>query len=118
LRLYHTVQPGEVEEKKKQILDVFDTPDPKSDPITRKLTEDDLQTAAHVAVTLDKFVEEKKLDGLAYYYEGQPDSELRRIVTNLIVGNSLLTGAGFPMCGESDLKTCIAMLIMDRLDIG
>ena len=22
------------------------------------------------------------------------------------------------MCGESDLKTCIAMLIMDRLDIG
>ena len=25
---------------------------------------------------------------------------------------------GFPMCGEYDLKTCIAMLIMDRLDIG
>jgi len=22
------------------------------------------------------------------------------------------------MCGESDLKTCVAMLIMDRLDIG
>ena len=39
-------------------------------------------------------------------------------MTNLIVGNSLLTAAGFPMCGESDLKTCIAMLIMDRLDIG
>jgi L-arabinose isomerase len=40
------------------------------------------------------------------------------LVTNLIVGNSLLTAAGFPMCGESDLKTCIAMLMMDRLDIG
>jgi L-arabinose isomerase len=40
------------------------------------------------------------------------------MVTNLIVGNSLLTAAGFPMCGESDLKTCIAMMIMDRLDIG
>ena len=26
--------------------------------------------------------------------------------------------AGFPMCGESDLKTCIAMLIEDRLGIG
>jgi L-arabinose isomerase len=34
------------------------------------------------------------------------------------VGNSLLTAAGFPMCGESDLKTCVAMLIMDRLEIG
>ena len=43
---------------------------------------------------------------------------MRQLVTNLIVGNSLLTAAGFPMCGESDLKTCIAMLIMDRLDIG
>jgi L-arabinose isomerase len=30
----------------------------------------------------------------------------------------MLTAASFPMCGESDLKTCIAMMIMDRLDIG
>jgi len=43
---------------------------------------------------------------------------MRELVTNLIIGNSLLTAAGFPMCGESDLKTCIAMMIMDRLDIG
>ena len=118
LRLHRTAAASEIEAKSRQILSVFDTPDPKSDPITRKLTSEDLQLAAHVAVTLDKFVAEKKLDGLAYYYEGEPDSELRRIVTNLIVGNSLLTGAGFPMCGESDLKTCVAMLILDRLDIG
>ena len=39
-------------------------------------------------------------------------------MSNLIVGNSLLTSAGFPMCGEYDIKTCIAMLIMDRLEIG
>jgi L-arabinose isomerase len=71
-----------------------------------------------VAVALDKFVDANNLDGLAYYYEGEPDSPMRKLVTNLIVGNSLLTAAGFPMCGESDLKTCIAMLIMDRLDIG
>jgi L-arabinose isomerase len=43
---------------------------------------------------------------------------MRKLVTNRIVGNSLLTGAGFPMCGEYDIKTCIAMLIMDRLEIG
>ena len=43
---------------------------------------------------------------------------MRTLVTNLIIGNSLLTGAGFPMCGEFDIKTCIAMLIMDRLEIG
>jgi len=118
VRLYRTVRPAEIEAKKAEILGMFDTPDPKSDPVTRKLTDEDLHTAAQVAVALDKFVDEKQLDGLAYYYEGEPDSETRKVVTNLIVGNSLLTAAGFPMCGESDLKTCIAMLIEDRLDIG
>jgi L-arabinose isomerase len=118
LRLERSVTDREVEAKKSQILEMFDTPDPKSDPVTRRLTEEDLHVAARVAVGLDKFVEEKDLDGLAYYYEAEEGSEMRRVVTNLIVGNSLLTAAGFPMCGESDLKTCIAMLIEDRLDIG
>lgn len=118
LRLEQTVKDAEIERKKAKILDMFDTPDPKSDPITRKLTDEDLYTAARTAVALDKFVDEFELDGLAYYYEGQPGSAVRKLVTNLIVGNSLLTAAGFPMCGESDLKTCLAMLIMDRLDIG
>lgn len=118
LELEKQVAEPEIEAKTAQILAMFDTPDPESDPITRKLTDDDLRTAARVAVALDRFIDEKQLDGLAYYYEGRPDSDVRRLVSNLIVGNSLLTAAGFPMCGESDLKTCIAMLIMDRLDIG
>ena len=118
LKLEETVTEEEIENKKIEILNLFDTPDPKSDPITEKLTENDLQVAARVAVALDKFVNAYNLDGLAYYYEGQGGSPLRELVTNLIVGNSLLTAAGFPMCGESDLKTCVAMLVMDRLDIG
>ena len=118
LKLEQMVTREEIEGKKTVILNLFDTPDPKSDPITEKLTEKDLHIAARVAVALDKFVNEYNLDGLAYYYEGQEGSPTRELVTNLIVGNSLLTSAGFPMCGESDLKTCIAMLIMDRLDIG
>ncbi len=118
LRLERTVTQPEIDAKKAAILELFDTPDPVSDPITTKLTEGDLQVAARVAVALDKFVDEKHLDGLAYYYAGEEGSPLRQLVTNLIVGNSLLTAAGFPMCGESDLKTCIAMMIMDRLEIG
>ncbi len=118
LKLERAVTGKEIEAKKTQILDLFNTPDPKSDPITAKLTETDLQAAARVAVALDKFIDAYDLDGLAYYYEGEEGSPMRTLVTNLIVGNSLLTAAGFPMCGESDLKTCIAMMIMDRLDIG
>jgi len=115
---YETPEPEAVEKWKKQILEFFDTPDPKSDPLTEKLSEQDLETAARAAVALECLIDERDLDGLAYYYEGKPGSELRTLVTNLIVGNSLLTGGGFPMCGEFDIKTCIAMMIMDRLDIG
>ncbi|MHC4630888.1 MAG: L-fucose/L-arabinose isomerase family protein, partial [Planctomycetota bacterium] len=118
LKLEYTVTKEEIEAKKAQILDLFNTPDPESDPITEKLTDKDLHVSARVAVALDKFIDAYHLDGLAYYYEGEEDSSMRDLVTNLIVGNSLLTAAGFPMCSESDLKTCIAMMIMDRLDIG
>lgn len=115
---YKSPDPESVGAWKAKILAFFDTPDPVSDPLTEKLTDRDLDTAARAAVALEGLIAEKRLDGLAYYYEGEPGSELRTLVTNLIVGNSLLTGAGFPMCGEFDIKTCIAMLIMDRLDIG
>ncbi len=108
----------EVRSMSRRILDFFDTPDPGSDPVTAKLTDADLTTASRVAAALERFIEKKQLDGFAYYYEAQPGSEMRKLVTNFIVGNSLLTAAGFPMCGEFDLKTCIAMLIMDRLEIG
>jgi L-arabinose isomerase len=118
LRHWREASEADVEAKRRQILQIFETPDPKSDPVTTRLTPADLEAAARAAVALDRFVAEYELDGLAYYYEGDPGSLTRQIVTNLIVGNSLLTAAGFPMCGESDLKTCVAMLIEDRLEIG
>lgn len=118
LRFYSDDFLEEIEEKEKVILDFFDTPDPGSDPIAERLTERDLRIAARAAVALDRFVQYKSLDGFAYYYESFPQTPLRELVTNLIVGNTLLTSAGFPMCGEFDLKTCVAMMIMDRLEIG
>jgi L-arabinose isomerase len=118
LRFEREVTPAEIQRKCRDIRCLFDVPDPGADPVTRRLSDEDLCTAARAAVTLDKFIDYYQLDGLAYYYEGEPESRLRGLVTNLIVGNSLLTAAGFPMCGESDLKTCVAMLLMDRLDIG
>ena len=97
LPFYRNPDAAQVEAMKKRILGFFDTPDPVSDPWTEKLT---------------------ARDGFAYYYEGEAESLTRELVTNFIVGNSLLTAAGFPMCGEFDLKNCVAMMIFDRLDIG
>jgi L-arabinose isomerase len=115
---YSKITDEEIKTQEKLILDFFDTPDPVSDPISMKLQPDDLKIAAKVSIALAHFIEEKKIDGLAYYYDGPENSELQTVLSNLIVGNSLLTSKGFPMCGESDLKTLIALLIMDRLGIG
>jgi L-arabinose isomerase len=115
---YREVTEKEIDEKAAYILSEFDTPDPKNDPVTRKLTESDLRQSAKSALALDKLVERYRLTGLAYYYEGLENSPHREICSTLIVGNSILNGQGFPMCGEYDLKTCIAMLIMDRLRMG
>jgi L-arabinose isomerase len=117
-RHYKAITQDQIEAQKKEILAFFDTPEPKVDPVTQKLTEEDLEQAARAAAALQEFIQEKRLDGLAYYYEAEAGSPMRTLVTNLIVGNSILTGRGFPMCGEMDLKTCIAMLIMDRLEMG
>ena len=118
IKLYNMVTEKEIEAKITLIRQEFDMPYPKTDPLTIKLTDSDLLQAAHSSVALDKLVEEYQLTGLAYYYEGQENSLHRIITSSLIVGNSILNAQGIPMCGEYDIKTCIAMLIMDRLNIG
>ncbi len=118
LEVYNTITEEEIQEKIKLIDEEFDMPEPKSDPVTSKLTDEDKYQAAKSAVALDKFVEKYNLTGLAYYYEGGAESLHRKVATTFIVGNSILNAQGIPMCGEYDIKTCIAMLIMDRLDIG
>ena len=118
LPFYRNPDAAAVEAMKARILGFFDTPDPVSDPWTEKLTAHDLDVAAKAAVALEAFIDKRALDGFAYYYEGEEGSLTRELVTNFIVGNSLLTAAGFPMCGEFDLKNCVAMMIFDRLDIG
>jgi L-arabinose isomerase len=115
---YEKVTEEEIREAESLILDFFDTPDPVSDPISLKLQDDDLKMAARVNVALQRFIETRKIDGLAYYYDGAEGSTTNAVMSNLIVGNSLLTSSHFPMCGESDLKTLIALVIMDRLEIG
>ena len=115
---YAKVTEEEIRAKIEVIDREFDMPEPVSDPVTSKLTDEDKYQAAKTACALDRFVDKYNLTGLAYYYEGQEDSLHRKVATTFIVGNSILNAQGTPMCGEFDIKTCIAMLIMDRLGIG
>lgn len=79
---------------------------------------EDLEWAARVAAGLDRLVEKFCLDGLAYYYRGLDGNRYERLGAGLILGNSLLTARGIPASGEGDLKTCLAMMIMDRFGAG
>lgn len=115
---YKVADEKKINEKIEFIKSEFDMPEPKSDPVTCKLTDEDLLKAARASVALDSLVEDMNLAGLAYYYEGIDGTLTREAISSLIVGNSILNSEGIPMCGEFDVKTCIAMLIMDRMGIG
>jgi L-arabinose isomerase len=112
------VSGAEIEGKIAEIQDVFDIAAPGRDKISMPVTDEAMQWSARVAVGLDKLVSDFDLNGLTYYYRGLNGNELEELGAGLIVGNSLLTARGVPASGEGDLKTNIAMFIMDRFDAG
>ena len=63
---YNNVTDEEIENAKSKILDFFDTPDPVSDPISEKLKDEDLYTAARVSVALENFISESRLTVSAF----------------------------------------------------
>jgi len=106
------------EAKINEIKSVFEFPEPGKDPITRKVTDEDLEWPARVACGMDKLANDFKLTSLAYYYRGLDNNEYEQIHAAMIIGNSLLTSRGTPVSGELDLKNCVAMLIMSRFRAG
>jgi L-arabinose isomerase len=100
----------EVAGKLEVVRSVFDL-DPSVDP-------DDLAWAARVAIGLERLVADFSLDSLAYYHRGLDGELHERLGAGLILGASLLTAAHVPTCGEYELRTSLAMLIMDRLGAG
>jgi L-arabinose isomerase len=107
-----------VERKGKEIRETFELAAAGADPIAAEITPEIFEWSARVAVGLDRLVEDFGLDGLTYYYRGAGGHAAERVSAGLIVGNSLLTARGVPASGEGDLKTNVAMLLLDRLRAG
>lgn len=112
------VPDGEVESKLEEVRALFDFPAPGEDPIAGPAKPEDLRWAARAACGLDRLFAAYSLTGLAYYYRGAAGNANERLGSSLIVGSSLLTGRGFPVAGELDVKNCVAMLLADRLEAG
>jgi L-arabinose isomerase len=106
----NAVAPDEIDavlDRARSIFDLDDSVDP-----------DDLRWGATVAAGLDRMVAEFSLDSLAYYHRGLAGELHERLGAGMILGSSLLTGRGVPAAGEYELRTSIAMLILDRLGAG
>ncbi|MEU8379610.1 L-fucose/L-arabinose isomerase family protein [Streptosporangium sp. NPDC048865] len=80
--------------------------------------DDDFAWAARVSVGLDRLVDDFALDSLAYYHRGLEGEIHERLGAGMILGASLLTARGVPAVGEYELRTSLAMLVMDRLGAG
>jgi L-arabinose isomerase len=113
-----TADAAAVAAKGDEIRATFDLADAGADPIAAEITSEVFDWSARVAVGLDRLVADFELDGLTYYYRGVAGNAAERVTAGLIVGNSLLTARGVPASGEGDLKTNVAMLLMDRLGAG
>ena len=109
---------GELSAKIDEISSMFEIAQPGRDRISQPVTEEGLEWTARVACGLDKLVSDFDLQGLTYYYRGLGGNANEELGATLIVGNSLLTARGIPASGEGDLKTCVAMMMMDRLGAG
>ena len=114
----HRVTETEVEAKVAETKETFLMPPPGYDRITAQVSPEELRWAAQVACAEDRLIEDFALDGLAYYYRGWQDNEYERIAAAMILGNSLATARGIPCAGEADLKTCVAMFILEHFDAG
>jgi L-arabinose isomerase len=114
----NSVTSSEIDAKIAEINNTFDIAKQGRDKISMPVTDDAMNWSAKVAVGLDKMVADFDLQGLTYYYRGLDANPNEELGSSLIVGNSLLTARGIPAAGEGDLKTCVAMMMMDRLKAG
>lgn len=86
--------------------------------VHESVVEDDFRWGATVSVALDRLVEDFDLNSLAYYHRGLDGETHERVGAGMILGASLLTARGIPTCGEYELRTSLAMLVMDRIGAG
>ncbi|MBB5784318.1 L-fucose/L-arabinose isomerase family protein [Nonomuraea jabiensis] len=104
------VTDSEVAAKRAETEKIFELADSVNDT--------DLEWACRVSVGLDRLVEDFSLDSLAYYHRGLDGETHERLGAGMILGASLLTARGIPAAGEYELRTSLAMLIMDRMGAG
>jgi L-arabinose isomerase len=104
------VDPGDIVKKRNQFTAEF--------AVAPECDEYELDRAARTSCALDSLVKEQRLGALAYYYEGYGGNDHENIVSSVIAGNTLLTSHHVPVAGECEVKSVVAMKILDSFGAG
>ena len=103
------VTPKQIENMFEQFRAMYD--------IDETVTNEHLRTSAQISVAFDEVINRHDINGFGYYWWGE-----KAIVTQLRAQSSLavsrLTALGRPGVTEGDVKTAMAMKIMDLLGAG
>jgi L-arabinose isomerase len=103
------VTPGQIENMFQQFREMYD--------VDATVTNDHLRISAQIASAFDEVITRHDINGFGYYWWGE-----RELVTQLRAQSTLavsrLTALGRPGVTEGDVKTAMAMKIMDLLGAG
>jgi L-arabinose isomerase len=106
---YNRVTPNQVESMCGQLREMYD--------VDETVTNEHLRVSAQLAVAFDEVITKHDISGFGYYWWGE-----KEFVTQLRAQSALavsrLTALGRPGVTEGDVKTAMAMKIMDLLGAG
>lgn len=106
---FHRVTPGQIEQMFEQLREMYD--------VDKTVTNEHMRISAQLAVAYDEVITRHEINGFGYYWWGE-----KELVTQLRAESALavsrLTALGRPGVTEGDIKTAMAMKIMDLLGAG
>jgi L-arabinose isomerase len=106
---FSAVTPPQIDEMFQQLREMYD--------VDETVTNDHLRVSAQIAVAFDQVITRHDISAFGYYWWGE-----KELVTQLRAQSTLavsrLTALGRPGVTEGDVKTAIAMKILDLLGAG
>jgi L-arabinose isomerase len=106
---FNRVTPKQIEDMFGQLREMYD--------VDKTVTNEHLRVSAQIAVAFDEVITRHDINGFGYYWWGE-----KEFVTQLRAQSALavsrLTALGRPGVTEGDVKTAMAMKIMDLLGAG
>lgn len=106
---YAAVTPAEIDDMRRQFRQMYE--------VDRSVTDEHLESSARVAVAYDKVVTGHDISAFGYYWWGQ-NEQTTQLRSQSALAVSRLASLGRPGVTEGDVKTAMAMKILDLLGGG